>query len=69
MYFADQNKKRTDPMEMNFEGLEMQKRNTRTNRAQREDEKNEVTCVVIMFTPKVTVIIKCQKWLIFCIFC
>ena len=38
-------------------------------KAQREDEKNSVFCLV-MFTPGVMVIpLTCQKWLIFCIFC
>ena len=33
---------------LNFEGFEMQKWNIPTGRAQRADEKNEVTCLVIM---------------------
>ena len=57
MCFGDQNiMQRRDPMEMNFGGLEMQKRNTPINRAQRVDENNGVMCVFIMLTPKVTVI-------------
>ena len=43
-------------MEPNFEGLEMQKRNIPMDVAQRVDEKNEVICLVIMFTPQVMVI-------------
>ena len=54
-------------MELNFEGFEMQKWNIPTDRAQRVDGKNKVICLVIVFTPQV--IVKCQKWLIFCIFC
>ena len=38
-------------MELNFEGLEMQKWNISTNSAQRADEKNGIICLVIMFTP------------------
>ena len=45
-----------DPMELNFEGLEMQKWNIPTDRAQRVDEKNGVICLVIMYTPDVMVI-------------
>ena len=54
-------------MELNFEGFEMQKWNISTDRAQRVDGKNKVICLVVVFTPQV--IVKCQKWLIFCIFC
>ena len=43
-------------MELNFEGFEMQKLNTPTDRAQRVDEKNEVICLFYMFTSRVTVI-------------
>ena len=42
-------------MELNFEGLEMQKWNIPTDRAQRWDGKNGVICLV-MFTPKVMVV-------------
>ena len=59
---------RGDPMELNFEGFEMQKWKIPTDRAQMGDEKNQVVCLVIMFTPGIMVI-KCQKWLIICIFC
>ena len=44
-----------DHMELNFEGLEIQKWNIPTDRAQRFDEKNGVIRLVIMFTPKVMV--------------
>ena len=44
------------PMELNFEGLQMQKWNIPTNRARRGDDKNGVLCLVIMFTPGVMVI-------------
>ena len=36
-------------MELNLEGLEMQKWNIPTDRAQRVDGKNEVICLVVMF--------------------
>ena len=56
-------------MGLNFEGLEMQKWNTPTDRAQRIDEKNGVFCLV-MFIPRVTVIKMSQMALFdfFCIF-
>ena len=41
VYFTDQNiMQREDPMELNFEGLEMQKWNIAKDRAQRVDKKN-----------------------------
>ena len=43
-------------MELNLEGLEMQKLNMPTDRAQSLDTKNGVICLVIMFTPRVMVI-------------
>ena len=43
-------------MVSNSEGLEMQKWNMPTDRAQREDKKNGVICLVITFTPGVMVI-------------
>ena len=55
-------------MELNFEGLEMQKRNIPTDRAQRVDEKNGVICLDIIFTPGVMVI-KISKMAHFCAFC
>ena len=45
-----------DPMELNFEGFEMQKWNIPTDSAQRVDGKNGVICLVIMFTTRVMVI-------------
>ena len=41
---------------MDFEGLEMQKYNKSSDRAQRVDEKNGGICLVSMFTPGDTVI-------------
>ena len=49
-----------DPMILNFECLQMQKLNITTDKAQRGDEKNGVTCFVIMLTFKV-IIIKVSK--------
>ena len=40
-------------MELNFEGLEMQKGNIPTDRAQRVDEKNGAICLAIMLTPRI----------------
>ena len=45
-----------NPKELNFECLEMQKRNIPIDRAQRVYEKNGVICLVITFTPGVIVI-------------
>ena len=43
-------------MELNFEGLGMQKWNKSIDRSQRADEKNGLICLVIIFTTKVMVI-------------
>ena len=43
-------------MVMNSEDLDMQKLNILRDRAQKVDEKDEVTCLVIMFTPSFMVI-------------
>ena len=56
------------PIELDFEGLEMQKYNKSSDRAQRVDEKNGGICLVSMFTPG-DMVIKSQSWLIYCIFC
>ena len=45
-----------DLIEVNFEGLKIQKWNISTNRARRVDAENGVTFLVIMFTPGVMVI-------------
>ena len=45
-----------DPKDLDFEGLEMQKRNIAIDRAQTIDEKNGVICLVVMYTPRVMVI-------------
>ena len=55
-YRLEHNTKGGGIKELNFEVLEMQKRNILTDRAQRVYEKNEVICLVIMFTPGVMVI-------------
>ena len=57
MYFVDENIMQSEnPMELNFEHLEIQKRNIPTDRAQRVYEKNGVICLVIICTPGVIVI-------------
>ena len=43
-------------MELNLESLEIQNWNILMDRAQRADEKNEVICLVSMFTPGIVVI-------------
>ena len=53
----DQNKmQRGDTMELNFEGLEFQKCNITTDRAQTVDQKKAVIRLIIMFTPRIIVI-------------
>ena len=47
---------RGPPMELNFEGLEMQKGNMPTDKAQRENEKIGIIYLGIIFTPELTVI-------------
>ena len=56
---------RRDPMELNFEGLEMQKWNIPTDIIQRVDEKDGVICLVIIFTPRVIVIVRNSLYLVF----
>ena len=51
---------RGNPMELNFEYLEIQKRNILMDWAQRVDKKNGVICLAVIFTPTVTVIRKSQ---------
>ena len=45
-----------NPMEVKFEGLEMQKWNIPMDRAQKVDEKNGVICRVIIITPSLLVV-------------
>ena len=52
-------------MELNFEGLEMQKLILLTDRVQRVYEENRIIFIVIMFTTSKLWSSKCQKWLIF----
>ena len=56
LYFTEQNKVQRDPLELNFEGLEMLKLNNPTDGAQGLDEENLVICLVIMFTLRIKVI-------------
>ena len=57
VYFVDENIMESgNPMELNFERLEMQKRKIPSDRAQRVYEKNGVICLVIICTPVVIVI-------------
>ena len=42
-----------DPMKLNSEGLEMQKLNISTDRAQRLDGKNRIIGLIIKFIPRV----------------
>ena len=52
-------------MELNFEGLEMQKLILLTDRVQRVYEENRIIFIVIMFTTSKLWSSRCQKWLIF----
>ena len=57
VYFRNHNvMQKGDPMELNFESLEMQKWNIPTDRAQKVDEKNGVIYLVAMFATRVAVI-------------
>ena len=52
LYFANQKKSEKEgSMELNFEGLEIQKWNIPMDRAQERDKKNGIICIVILFTP------------------
>ena len=57
MYFTDQNiMQRGNSRELNFKGPQMQKWNIPTDRAQRENEKNWVICLIILFSLWVMVV-------------
>ena len=56
VFYRREHNAKGNPMELSFKGLEIQKWNIPTDRAQRVDKKNGVTCLIIMFTPGVTVI-------------
>ena len=45
-----------EPIDLNFEDLEIQKWNISIEWAQKADEKNGVICLVIMFTPGIIII-------------
>ena len=52
----EHNAKGRESIELNFERLKNQHLNVPTNRAQRVDEKNRFTCLVITFTSRIKVI-------------
>ena len=56
IFYGSEHNAKWEPMNMNFEGLEIRIWNILTDRAQKVDEKNEVTCIATMFTPRVMVI-------------
>ena len=56
VFYRPENNAQGYPKELNFGGLEMQKWNIPTDRAQRVDEKSGDICVVITFAPGVMVI-------------
>ena len=64
VFYGPENNAKSNPMEMNFEGFEMQKRNIPMDINQRADENNGVISLVIMFTPTIMVF-KISKWFIF----
>ena len=68
VFYGPENNPKGNLVELNFGGLEMQKWNTPTERAQKLDEKNGVICLFIIFTLPELWSLKCQKWLVFCIF-
>ena len=55
-YRSEHNEEGEGPMELNFEGLEIQKWNLPTDRAQIVNKKNGIIYLVIMLTPQVMVI-------------
>ena len=56
MYFVDENiMQNGNPMGLNFDRLEMQKRNIPIDRAQTVYEKNGAICLVIIFSPGVKI--------------
>ena len=61
VYFTEQNiMHREDFIELNFEGIKIEKRNVPTDRAQRLDKKNWAICLSIRFIPTV-IFIKMSK--------
>ena len=56
IFYKPEHTLRGNPLELNFEGLEIKKENIPTDRALRDDEKNGFICLVIMFTPRIKVI-------------
>ena len=55
-YFADQNGPKGDPMKTNFEFFQIQKWISKTVRAQKVNERNEVICLVSFFPSWVMVL-------------
>ena len=56
LHFTDQGiTQKWDPIDLSFEGLQLQKWNILTDRVQRTDEKNGIVCPVL-FPPRVMVI-------------
>ena len=56
-------------VELNFEGLEIEKCNIPTGRTPRVDKKNGTICLVIICLRPKLWSLKCQKWHMVCIFC
>ena len=56
MFYRPKHNAKRDPEEWNLEGLEMQKLNIPTEKAERVDKTKGVICLFIMFTSRVMVI-------------
>ena len=56
VFYRPKHNAREDSMQLNFEGLQMQKWNIPTDRAQRAYEKNGIICLVMVFTSRLMVI-------------
>ena len=56
VFYRPKHNARKDSMQLNFEGLQMQKWNIPTDRAQRAYEKNGIICLVMVFTSRLMVI-------------
>ena len=68
VFYRPEHNIKGDIMELNFEVLQMQKWHIPMDKAEIVDKKNGVIFINLCFFSKLWSL-KCQKWLIFCIFC
>ena len=67
LFYWPEHNKRGDPIELNFESLDMQKWNIPTGRAQKVDNKMGYFVLLSCLFPELWSL-KLQKWFNFCIF-